>query len=47
MKKRLYLCTRKNSEVIFKKPEKKYFKKYLVERKKGYTFAPAKEREVH
>ena len=24
------------------KPEKKYFKKYLVEWKKGYTFAPAK-----
>ena len=23
---------------------KKYFKKYLVEWKKGYTFAPAKER---
>ena len=42
MKKRLYLCTRKNGEVIFKKPEKKYFKKYLVEREKGYTFAPAK-----
>ena len=42
MKKRLYLCTRKNSEVIFKKPEKNIFKKYLVEWKKGYTFAPAK-----
>ena len=30
MKKRLYLCTRKNGEVIFKKPEEKYFKKDLV-----------------
>ena len=26
MKKRLYLCTRKNSEVIFKKPEKNILK---------------------
>ena len=41
MKKRLYLCTRKNGEVI-NEAWKKYFKKYLVERKKGYTFAPAK-----
>ena len=43
MKKRLYLCTRKNGEVIFKKPEEKYFKKDLVNWKKGYTFAPANE----
>jgi len=26
MKKRLYLCTRKNDEVVFKKPEKNILK---------------------
>ena len=26
MKKRLYLCTRKNGEVVFKKPEKNILK---------------------
>ena len=41
MKKRLYLCTRKKDEGD-KWSLKKYFKKYLVEWKKGYTFAPAK-----
>jgi len=41
MKKRLYLCTRKKDEGD-KWSRKKYFKKYLVEWKKGYTFAPAK-----
>ena len=41
MKKRLYLCTRKKEEGD-KWSQKKYFKKYLVEWKKGYTFAPAK-----
>ena len=40
MKKRLYLCTRKKDEGD-KWSWKKYFKKYLVEWKKGYTFAPA------
>ena len=41
MKKRLYLCTRKKDEGD-KWSQKKYLKKYLVEWKKGYTFAPAK-----
>ena len=43
LKNLLYFCTRfRQGSDAHKKEEKKYFKKYLVERKKGYTFAPAK-----
>ena len=42
MKKRLYLCTRKNGEWK-NEAEKIFLKKNLEEWKKGYTFAPANE----
>ena len=47
MKKRLYLCTRKNGEVIFKKPEKNFLKKIWRSEKKVIPLHPQKERQVH
>ena len=47
MKKRLYLCTRKNDEVVFKKPEKNILKNIWQSGKKVIPLHPQKEREVH
>ena len=47
MKKRLYLCTRKNGEVIFKKPEEKFFKKIWSIGKKVIPLHPQTKRQVH